>query len=179
MNFQAGTNRYPSLDLAVKTFFSAPGTNAAGKLRIKDKAKLANLKSLCGQPGPMVDLTMRSMVNHMLIFYFDKDAAHELSTQLATNLLFAFNPSEDIKKSLSCWLSSQYGSKDYVKYIRDSRSLILASWLNIMRCRPASVILHSLDKYFPYDICVSDGQSKLFKSDAQLSIFGIYGWYVE
>ena len=80
------------LDKLMLTFYSTPGYVASYNLRIKDGTKLDPLLDEVGKIGPVLDLTLRSMIPMILIRNFnaptEKLRKMTANDQITNNLNF-------------------------------------------------------------------------------------------
>jgi hypothetical protein len=152
-----------TLEEFVRTFYATPGQDATHEMRFKTKIK--NL----GDLGFFVDLCIRSSVVTVLLSNFEKDIVGQRVLALDY-----FRSNSDLsfvsRQCIDSWAKSEWGTKQFLKYITDTRSATMYHWLTIFFMRPTSIIKNSLHNL--------DWLTQMFKRqgyEEQPSIFGMKG----
>jgi hypothetical protein len=138
----------------MRTFYSTPGYVASYNLRIKDGTKLDPLLDEVGKIGPVLDLTLRSMIPMILIRNFnaptEKLRKMTANDQITNNLNFIDAGARDeILDSLKKWQGSKVFTADYDTCIRTKRASILNTWIDILTNKPQKLVLNSLANFQP------------------------------
>jgi hypothetical protein len=162
-------NKFPRikvLEYFIKCSYSTPGTDSSRNLRFK---KI----DCCGTYGTSLDIIMRSLVNFYLISSFEQDAKI-IANGIVTLVNNYVKDNQDIVNSLILWCKSPAGSEEFFKYIRDKRSEILKTWMQMLTLKPYTILFTSLSKF----TSLWKKNSSLFQSSSQeiqVSIFGMTG----
>jgi hypothetical protein len=165
-------SRIKELEYFIKCSYSTPGTDSSRNLRLK---KIDG----CGTYTLSLDIILRSLVQFYLISSFEQEV--KAMAQSIVNQVHAsvkenkdITDKKDIIDSLMKWCKSSSGTEDYLKYIRDKRSEILKTWVQMLSLKPYSILFTSLAKFTPvWKKNTSHFQSSSF--GIQASIFGITG----
>ena len=152
-----------TLEEFVKTFYATPGQDATHEMRLKTKIKDI------GELGVFVDLCLRSSIVMILLNKFEYDIGDQRGAALN---IFCSNSNLSLvsRHCIDSWAKSEWGSKQFFKYITDTRSSIMYHWLTIFYMKPSLIIQNSLYNF--------DWVTKMFKRqgyEEQPSIFGIKG----
>lgn len=174
-------------DLAIRKFYAPPGMDATTNIKLKsfennqENLKVselfqANIPSLAAYFS-MIDLTLKAMTDTVLLENFDSKIEDLLKTivpKYFRQFLIDTTPYRQIYGAFDCFCKSIFYDTEtaYRKYLRDRRAEIFKTWIDVLRQRPCSLLLHSLDN-FPTTSC---NRAYVFKSHTcmQKKLFGFF-----
>jgi hypothetical protein len=128
----------------ILSFYAIPGQDATYRMRLKDEDGHHGLG--IGKHGPFADLAIRSCVSMIIILKFECDTAG-----LRAHCLDIFKRSPLVnsicRETLNKWVKTKQGTEDFIGYITDGRSAIMASWLYQWTMMPIMVFQNYLHNF--------------------------------